>query len=238
MRNLNKTKTALKIMAIAFITAAFMQSTAYAQKDQDEVSSKSELEEIQDQNLDYMKQIHRIIKDYPAFSYTCKMEDGKVTDVEVNGVDNSMDRKKLEVVLFDLKSNRNMIRNKSNRIGIFYSVDKRAEYKRGREALQRELNENLHYPEKAENWGVEGTIYVKFVVDDNGEIPFATTSSDIETPMEAYVKDLEQQAVSAIKATSGDWYAGKVDGVKVASLVVIPVTFDFKKNPSLPALIQ
>ncbi|MEX2513376.1 MAG: hypothetical protein WD398_10765 [Cyclobacteriaceae bacterium] len=79
---------------------------------------------------------------------------------------------------------------------------------------------------------------LEFVVDENGEIPFATTSSNVETSVDRYLDDLEEQAISAVKATSGDWEPGKVSGVNVASLAVVPVTFDFEKNPALPALIR
>ncbi len=199
------------------------------------VITNSEMEMLQDQDMDYMKQIHKIVKDYPEFSYTYTMNDGKVEDVTVTGVDNALQRKRLEVVLLDLKSNMNMLKNKANRVGVFYSVDKPAEYKGD---LDRAILDNLKYPEEALNWGLEGTIYVKIVVDVNGEIPFATTSSNIETSMESYLEDLQNQAVSAVKATSGNWEPAKVEGVAVSSLVVVPVTFDFEKNPMLPALIR
>jgi hypothetical protein len=88
------------------------------------------------------------------------------------------------------------------------------------------------------NWGVEGTIFVKFVVDENGENPFATTASNIETSMDRYLEDLERQAVEAVKATSGDWEPGKVNGVEVASMAVVPITFEFETHPSLPAAIR
>ncbi len=196
-----------------------------------------EIENMQNENMDYLKKIYKIINKYPAFSYTYTLEDGKVKDVNVTGVENHLDKKRIEVVLFDLKSNKNELKSKANRIGVFYSVDKEAAYKQGKEALQDDLYENLKYPEDAKDWGVEGTIFVKFVVDENGKIPFATTAEDIETTMDFYVDDLKKQAISAIKATSGNWEPGKVNGVNVPSLAVLPVTFDFKKNPTIPALL-
>lgn len=203
-----------------------------------EADSPGELESLQDENMDYLRQIYNIIEDYPAFSYSYTIEDGEVQDVVVEGVENTMDRKKLEVVLFDLKSNKNMMKNKANRIGVFYSVDEEPEYSAGESDLEEKIQSNLTYPEGSKNWGVEGTIYVKFVVDDNGEIPFATTSTNINTSVERYLDQMEKQAVEAVKATSGEWDPGKVEGVEVASLVVVPVTFDFEKNPTLPALIR
>ena len=131
-----------------------------------------------------------------------------------------------------------MIKNKANQIGVFYSVDESPKYKDGRDELQEDLLGNLTYPEDVQDWGLEGTIFVKFVVDENGEIPFATTATNIEPTVDVYLEELRQQAVEAIKATSGKWEPGKIDGEEVSSLAVVPVTFDFRKNPSLPALIR
>ncbi len=235
MKKKNIKTTALKFF-ILFVLASFLVLPVQAQN-QKSVESISELEEMEDQNTDYLKQIHKIAKEYPEFSYKYTIEDGEIQDVVVTGVDNTIDRKRMEVAIFDLKSNKNMMKAKQNRIGVFYSVDKEPEYA-GESELGREILDNLKYPDDAKNWGVEGTVFVKFVVDENGEIPFATTASNIETSREDYLEDLERQAVEAIKATSGNWEPGKVDGVDVSSLAVVPVTFDFEKHPSLPALIR
>ncbi|SHN21749.1 TonB protein C-terminal [Cyclobacterium lianum] len=200
--------------------------------------SESELETMENRNMDYLIQINEIVKDYPAFSYSYKMDGGELQDVVVTGVDNDMDRKKLEVVLFDLKSNRNKMKTTANRMGVFYSVDEEAEFDEGEEALKNTVLNSLEYPQEAKNWGLEGTIFVKFVVDENGSIPFATTSSNIDTSVDMYLEDLEQQAIEALKATSGDWEPAEIDNVQVASLSVLPITFDFEKNPTLPALIR
>lgn len=234
MKNLKFKNTILKTFSIVFIlTSLTFVSSVNAQ----EQSTYGDMEKIQDENMNYIKQIHKIIENYPAFSYDYVIKDGKVDNVTVTGVDNDIDRKRLEVVLFDLKSNQNMLKNKSNRVGVFYSVDDEAKFKGGEDELHSEILDNLKYPEEAKNWGVEGTIYVKFVVDEDGDIPFATTSSDVETSIEAYKKDLEKQAVKAVEETSGEWQPAEVEGVDVASLAVVPVTFDFQKNPAIKALI-
>lgn len=236
MNALNFKKSVFKFSTILLIVFSLLGTSAFAQ--QNKSMSISEMEKLEDENMDYLKQIYKIVKEYPAFSYTYTMEDGEVQDVSVSGVDSEIERKRLEVVLFDLKSKRNMLKNKENRVGVFYSVDEPAAYTGGRDELETEIRSNLEYPEKAKNWGVEGTIFVKFVVDEEGEIPFATTASNIETSMDMYLKDLQEQAISAVKATSGEWDPATVEGVEVASLAVVPVTFDFEKHPSLPVLIR
>lgn len=233
MKFLSRKKEFFKTVSIA-LAMLFSLALFSANAQETTVITIGQMEKIQDQDMDYMKQIHKIIKDYPAFSYTYTMNDGKVEDVTVKGIQNIMDRKRLEVVLFDLKSNMNMLKNKANRVGVFYSVDKPAEYKG---EIDRTILNNLKYPQDAKNWGLEGTIYVKFVVDENGKIPFITTASNIETSMDMYLEDLQNQAVAAVKATSGKWEPAKVEGVDVASLAVVPVTFDIESNPTLPTML-
>lgn len=227
-------KQLIKSLSLAF-TLIFMVAAFPVNAQDNDMLTSSEMEKIQDQDMDYMKQIHEIIKDYPAFSYNYSYDDGEVKTVTVTGIDDFNDRKRLEVVLFDLKNNMNMLKNQPNRVGVFYSVDEQATYKGD---LKEDLLDQLKYPAEAKDWGIEGTIFVKFVVEDNGEIRFATTSSNIETSVEMYLKDIQEQAVATIKATSGNWEPAKVEGVEVSSLKVLPVTFDFKKNPTLPALIR
>ena len=218
-----------------FFVFLLIQSTVYSQQ---ESLSQSELEEMQDVNMNYLFQINEIVKDYPAFSYSYSMKDGNLEDVTVTGVDHGIKRKQLEVILFDLKSNRNKMKSSANRLGVFYSVDKEASFEGGEDALENTVLDNIKYPDGARNWGLEGTIFVRFVVDANGEIPYASTTSNVDTSVEIYLEDLEEQAIRAIKATEGEWEPAEVENVKVASLSVLPITFDFEKNPTLPALIR
>ncbi len=226
----------LSYMMVVLFSVFTIFGTAQAQDHDKYVIS--DLERMEDQNMDYMNQIYNIVKNYPAFSYSYNIEDGKIQDVTVEGVDDNLDKKRLEVVLFDLKTNKNMMKNKANRIGVFYSVDDEAEYENGWEDLRRNILTNIEYPFDIKNWGLEGTVFVKFVVDEDGEIPFLTTSTNMESSMDVYVDRLEEEAAEAIEATSGDWEPSEVEGVDVASLVVIPVTFDVEKSPSIPVMIR
>jgi hypothetical protein len=60
----------------------------------------------------------------------------------------------------------------------------------------------------------------------------------MESTMDIYVDRLEEEAAEAIKTTSGEWESSEVEGVEVASLVVVPITFDVEKNPSIPVMIR
>ena len=150
MRFLCRKKELFKTASIAF-AVLFSLSLFSANAQETTVLTNSKMEMLQDQNMDYMKQIHKIIKDYPTFSYTYTMDDGKLKDFIVMGVENVIDRKRLEVVLFDLKSNKNMLKDKANRVGVFYSVDQPAEYKG---ELSETILNNLKYPKDAKKLGI------------------------------------------------------------------------------------
>lgn len=225
----------ITLLIIALFMLSGMNLSSYAQEDG--TNDFQYLESVLDENYDFLKKINRIVKEYPDFSYEYEIVDGEVKNVTVEGVDFELDKKRLEVLLLDLKTNRNEIKNKENRIGVFYSVDENARYKEGQEELQRKLLGSLEYPDGAENWGVEGTIFVKMVVDEKGEIVYATTSSDVNTSIDRYITDLENKVMEAVKLTSGEWIPGKIDGVAVPSFVTVPVTFKVKTDPTLPGPI-
>ncbi|MFW5644701.1 MAG: energy transducer TonB [Bacteroidota bacterium] len=192
---------------------------------QDQEKSYLYLEEIQDENVETLHRIFRITREYPAFSYEYEFENGVLKNLIIRGVDDNRDWKRLSVMLIDLKSDRNKINNKKNRIGVYYSVDKEAEPVEGEEEFRREIRQQIVYPENAENRGIEGTLFGMVVVDEEGEIPFVAINEDVETSRENLLKDMEKELVAAIKETSGEWEPAKVEGEKVPSLVVIPVKF-------------
>ena len=147
MTFLNRNNNFIKTFSIAF--TLLLSATLFSANAQEiTLVTIGDMENIQDQNMDYMKQIHKITKNYPAFSYEYTTEDGKVTDVTVTGVEHNMDRKRLEVVMFDLESSKNMLKNKPKRVGVFYSVDDPAEYKGD---LNTTLISNLKYPAEAKD---------------------------------------------------------------------------------------
>lgn len=58
----------------------------------------------------------------------------------------------------------------SNEVEIFTIVENMPEYPGGQDAMYGYLAENLKYPEKAKKKGIEGIVFVTFVVLETGEI--------------------------------------------------------------------
>lgn len=227
-----KTKE-LKISNVFFLSflICLTGSFAFAQEYQN-------LEDLQDENMVYYTEIYRIVDDYPEFEYRYIYSDGEVEKVIVENVDDEMDRKKLEVLIYELKKNREAQKNIPTRTGVYYCVDEEAEPEEGFRTFYNNLYENLSYPEEAREWGAEGNVYVKFIVDSEGEIDFMKATEDIEASTDRYVKDLKEAAMEAVLATSGNWEPARVSGVPVASWAVIPVIFKIEPYPQLPMMVR
>jgi TonB family protein len=220
-------KKTFRTLLSAILTLTMFTNIAAQEKDY------SKIEEKQDKREATIEEIHGIVKDYPEFTYTYQYtDDGMVKKVIVEGVDDEEKVKELEVLLTDLSKCRSDIKNQPNRCGIFYVTDEEAKPKSGFDEYYDKLYDNLKFPETAENKGVEGTVYVKFVIDQNGNISNIKADSDIETPYKMAVDQLEEEAKKSVKNT-GDWEPAKVGGVPVHEYVVIPVQFDFQRNPAL-----
>lgn len=92
-------------------------------------------------------------------------------------------------------------------------------FKGGEEALVKYLKENIKYPIQASEMKVEGTVYVIFEVNEEGEV--------INTMLagEDLGSGLSQEALRVVESTSGMWQAGSIDGVPTTIKLRVPVVF-------------
>ncbi|WP_082326264.1 energy transducer TonB [Sunxiuqinia dokdonensis] len=230
-RRLSKT---YKTLIASFILMAGAL-TATAQHDD---LNYDELEKMQDNIEGYLFQVYEIVDDYPNFGYEYVYHNGHLDRVAVSGIDDMATKKEVAELMHLFRNEKDKMKNFATRVGIYYAPEQEAEPEMGYEAFRQEVMNNINYPEGAENFGVEGTVYVKFIVEEDGEVSFVTADQDIDSPYEQRVKKLEEAAVAAVEEVDAEWEPAIVDGTIVDSWAVIPVTFDFQKNPSLPVLIQ
>ena len=193
-----------------------------------------EIEKKQDQIEHLYVQAHRIIENYPEITYSYVYQDGDVSAVLIEGISDNHDKKQLEVFLIDMERLKKEIFNKSNRVGVYYVTETQVEPKEGYRDFYANLQNSLTYPESAEEKGVEGTVYVKFVVDPQGNVHSVRTSEDIEAPGDWIVQELKQEAKNAIKSTSGEWTPATVGGVAISQWVMVPVQFKLESPLFLP----
>jgi periplasmic protein TonB len=100
---------------------------------------------------------------------------------------------------------------------VFIAVEQQAEFPGGVQAMMKFLQKNIKYPPSAKRMGVEGRVFVQFVVDKEGGI------SNIQV-LRGINADLDKEAVRVIKQMP-PWKPGKQNGRAVKSQFVLPVNF-------------
>jgi TonB family protein len=92
----------------------------------------------------------------------------------------------------------------------------------GERALNLYFRDNVKFPEDAEKEGLDGTVYVDFVVSANGSVREVTaTNIPGETPDQRFV----DEAVRVVKAMP-NWIPGRQHGKAVDVSFSVPVTFE------------
>ena len=91
------------------------------------------------------------------------------------------------------------------------------EFPGGYEALLKFLSENIHYPEEAKKEGIEGRVYVTFVVEKDGSISGVRVLRDIGG-------GCGEEAVRVVE-TMPKWKPGLQRGVPVRVQFNLPVNF-------------
>ena len=79
------------------------------------------------------------------------------------------------------------------------------------------LRDNLKYPESAKKKGIEGKVYIQFVVEKDGSI------ADVKV-MRGVCEELDAEAVRVIKAMP-KWKPGEQEGKPVRTTMMLPINF-------------
>jgi TonB family protein len=90
-------------------------------------------------------------------------------------------------------------------------------YNGGEKAMRKFLQNNIKYPSKAKDDGVQGTVFVRFVVEKDGLVDDVTVSKGIHPMLDAEAK----RVVSIMPK----WAPGKQKGKPVAVQYTLPVRF-------------
>ncbi len=106
---------------------------------------------------------------------------------------------------------------KKEKMEVFDKVDVEPEFNGGQEAMVKYIQNEVKYPKNAANEGVEGTIYVGFVVSKYGEI----TEANVMRPVHP---ELDAEALRVVRLMP-DWKPGMKDGKDVAVRYTLPISF-------------
>ena len=104
---------------------------------------------------------------------------------------------------------------------VFTVVEQMPQFPGGETALMKYLADNLRYPIRAQENGIQGIVHVRFAVDEEGRIPFAKVMKSVD-------KDLDAEALRVVKSMP-QWIPGMQRGRKVKVLMNLPVVFRLKR---------
>lgn len=106
---------------------------------------------------------------------------------------------------------------------IFTFVETPPTFKGGEEALAKYLSKNIHYPRLAQEMGASGTLFVRFLIEQDGSISDIAT---VGTKVLGY--GLEEEAMRVVKAMP-KWNPGLQNGRTVTVQFNLPIRFTLQE---------
>lgn len=103
-----------------------------------------------------------------------------------------------------------------------YGVEQMPQFPGGDEALMKFVRDNLKYPMKAAESGVEGRVTIRFVVGSTGEVTDVTVIRGLEPSCDA-------EAVRVVKMMP-TWIPGRTNGRNVPVYYTIPIVYKLQKR--------
>lgn len=100
---------------------------------------------------------------------------------------------------------------------VYATVDKQPEFVGGNEALVDYMSQNVHYPKEAEKQGIEGKVFIQFVVDADGSVRNAEVLKGAHDLLDA-------EALRVVKSMP-KWVPGEQNGQKVKVKMTLPIVF-------------
>ena len=103
---------------------------------------------------------------------------------------------------------------------LFMVVEVMPTFPGGNEALYAYIGEHLSYPEKSKREGIQGTVYIGFVIEKDGKV------KDVEVAR-GVAEDLDLAAMEVIKSMP-DWNPGTQRGKAVRVAYKLPIKFSLQ----------
>ena len=114
--------------------------------------------------------------------------------------------------------------DKSHKKGdVFYIVEEMPKYPGGDEALRKDIASLVKYPVAAKENGIQGKVYITFIVNEEGNIQDAKIARGVDPA-------LDTEALRVMNALDKTWKPGKQKGVKVKVCYTVPIAFTLQGN--------
>lgn len=105
---------------------------------------------------------------------------------------------------------------------IYYHMDELAEYLGGMPAFYKQIGNVMEYPKSARRYGIQGRVYVSFIVNKKGEMEEIEVVKGID-------KECDLEAERAVQTLSKGWKPATKNGQFVKSRMVLPIIFKLGK---------
>lgn len=90
-------------------------------------------------------------------------------------------------------------------------------YHGGLQAMTKFLSKNLRYPKTASSMGIEGTVFVSFVIDEEGNVIEVKVIRGVSA-------DCDKEAIRVVEKMN-EWSPGQMNHNPVAVRMMLPITF-------------
>jgi TonB family protein len=105
---------------------------------------------------------------------------------------------------------------------VFTVVEEMPKYPGGNKALYAFMGENIKYPQDAKEKGIQGTVYVSFVIEKDGSVSHVKILRGVS-------KSLDSEAMRVVK-TMPNWEPGTQRGKAVRVQYNLPIKFTLDKD--------
>lgn len=102
---------------------------------------------------------------------------------------------------------------------VYAMVEKQPEFVGGIPAMAKFINQNIKYPASALNAGISGKCFLKFIVNETGEISNIEVLRGVEG-----CPDCDEEAIRVLKAMP-KWNAGLINGKPVKTYFTLPISY-------------
>lgn len=129
----------------------------------------------------------------------------------------------------EVKDNSNFVTTKdSSETKIYDKIEQMPAFPGGPSALREYLSKNIKYPVAAEKDGIQGRVFVSYIVERDGLINEVAVAKSVDP-------NLDREAVRVIQ-NMPNWIPGKQHGKTVRVKYTVPVTFRLKSEKRVERL--
>jgi protein TonB len=135
----------------------------------------------------------------------------------ISGIDQVSDKQKVSKMHYQIHTLREQMFGLPDASGTYTMVDDQPSPEEGLQAFFTYIQKNLKYPEQARQMGIEGKVFVEFVVDDNGAITEVKALKGIGA-------GCDEEAVRVLQNAAA-WNPGRLNGNPVKVRMILPITY-------------